>query len=408
MDRHVVPFHSSTRHDARILSNFYEQSPISWCGQYFLIGTEAAYQWAKIRLIVPEGDASDTRRKQYIARLFAARTPLQCKQIGNEVKSRFSNQYRKFQLAAKHIMRSIIFAKVTQFAHIQNFLIQTGDRLLVETNDRSGFWGVDMSEDQIFRAVQDKFRRENRMWEPPLGSNALGKIYMEIRSHFCGGIPLSKRLLVGDSMVSRVQFEGYALSWSGANIDLVFDLLELCVLPITTLVIIHTGTNAIERFKPWENGPVNPGDGAAQVVHVPNIVRNFTMRFYMIDHMNNERSRENKIHFLFSPVLFRHNNPVIRNPTGLAKYSRCQSGAERFNEGIRSLATTCRFLTVVDNSQFANPAMFQQTADGVDLHLNDMGSAQFTQHLNTIAQQHEMAQYQTRPVIVLHNALCGE
>lgn len=61
--------------------------------------------------MVPKVDSNDMRREKYIADLLAADTPLKCKQIGNAVTNEFRANYDKFMTIAKHIMRSVIWAK---------------------------------------------------------------------------------------------------------------------------------------------------------------------------------------------------------------------------------------------------------------------------------------------------------
>ena len=71
-------------------------------------------------------------------------------------------------------MKKACMAKFEQHKHLQTFLTNTGDKTLVEGNQRDSFWGAGLS-------VRDPLLKEKTKWK---GQNHLGQILMDVRATF--------------------------------------------------------------------------------------------------------------------------------------------------------------------------------------------------------------------------------
>ena len=108
--------------------------------------------------------------------IMAAKHPRQCKTLGQKVQH-FSQTVwdeNKFQIVVDGNI-----AKFSQNPQLQEFLMRTGDRVLVEASPYDKIWGIDMAEN-------------NEKVDNPLewnGQNLLGFALMEVRDRLKGDKP---------------------------------------------------------------------------------------------------------------------------------------------------------------------------------------------------------------------------
>ena len=70
------------------------------------------------------------------------------------------------------VMKTALLAKFSQVDACKQFLLHTGNNILVEANQNDHFWGVGLH-------LRDKDLWEPQKWK---GKNELGKMLMEIRN----------------------------------------------------------------------------------------------------------------------------------------------------------------------------------------------------------------------------------
>jgi ribA/ribD-fused uncharacterized protein len=92
-------------------------------------------------------------------------TPLQCKLIGDRVKSPTWDQMKV------NVMRTALEQKLNQNQYIKQYLRVTGRRTLAEASPRDYFWGTGCS-------LRDKDVTNENAWK---GKNNLGKLLTELR-----------------------------------------------------------------------------------------------------------------------------------------------------------------------------------------------------------------------------------
>ena len=108
-----------------------------------------------------------------LARIFASEEPGKAKSLGYQVRD-FDEELwnaHRFQLAVQGNQ-----AKFSQNPNLKDFLLNTGDRVLVEASPRDPIWGIGIGRDD--EAATDPFR-----WR---GSNLLGFALMEVRRRLGG------------------------------------------------------------------------------------------------------------------------------------------------------------------------------------------------------------------------------
>lgn len=111
--------------------------------------------WASVEHYYQAHKFSDAAYAEHIC---AAPTPREAYRLGNRW---FKPKRRGWQKMRRVIMTRGLYCKCTQHREVQNALLDTGDRLLVETSLYDHFWGIG---------------RDQR------GVNMLGKILMDIRA----------------------------------------------------------------------------------------------------------------------------------------------------------------------------------------------------------------------------------
>lgn len=140
-----------------ILSNF-EKCYIKYKGHLFAT-TEQAFMWEKAVFFNDHESASKILKEE---------NPAKAKKLGREVKN-FDDS--KWSEVCYEIMYKINYEKYFQNTRLKNILLNTGDKILVETNFRDTRWAIGLS------AEDDRVLDESQ-WQ---GENLLGKVLMEVR-----------------------------------------------------------------------------------------------------------------------------------------------------------------------------------------------------------------------------------
>lgn len=107
-------------------------------------------------------------------RILKVREPLAAKKIGRQVKG---FQQDRWDAAAFGIVVEGNWHKFSQSAKLKAFLLNTGDRILVEAAPDDFIWGIGMVE-------QDPRAPEPAQWQ---GTNLLGFALMEVRARLRSG-----------------------------------------------------------------------------------------------------------------------------------------------------------------------------------------------------------------------------
>ena len=140
-----------------VLSNF-EKCYIKYRG-YLFATTEQAFMWEKAIFFNDHESASKILKEE---------NPAKAKKLGREVKN-FDDS--KWSEVCYEIMYKINYEKYFQNTRLKNILLNTADKVLVETNFRDIRWGIGLSADN------DRVLDESQ-WQ---GENLLGKVLMKVR-----------------------------------------------------------------------------------------------------------------------------------------------------------------------------------------------------------------------------------
>ena len=140
-----------------VLSNF-EKCYIKYKGHLFAT-TEQAFMWEKAVFFNDHESASKILKEE---------NPAKAKKLGREVKNFDDSKWSK---VCYEIMYKINYEKYFQNTRLKNILLNTGDKILVETNFRDTRWAIGLS------AEDDRVLDESQ-WQ---GENLLGKVLMQVR-----------------------------------------------------------------------------------------------------------------------------------------------------------------------------------------------------------------------------------
>jgi N-glycosidase YbiA len=110
--------------------------------------SEHAYQWKKFAASHPD----------LAAQIFAAANPNAVKKIADGHRTEVSQEFSSKKV---EIMEEILRAKLAQHEKVQNILLKTGNKEIVENSPDDGFWGA---------GPDGK------------GQNMLGKLWMKLRA----------------------------------------------------------------------------------------------------------------------------------------------------------------------------------------------------------------------------------
>ena len=141
-----------------ILSNFYEH-PFEYKG-YTLHFSEQGFMLEKAILFDPE----------QVPAILSATAPMEAKQAGRAVRNFDESVWSQ---VGYEVMRTVLIAKFA-VPELNDFLLSTGNRLLVEASPFDRIWGVGLGADNPRIADPQKWR----------GENLLGKVLMEIREYY--------------------------------------------------------------------------------------------------------------------------------------------------------------------------------------------------------------------------------
>ena len=144
-----------------VFSNFAPTPQLEYDGIKFN-STEQAFMYAKAKLF------NDTTSMLAIVK---EKRPAQAKQLGRGVQGFDPVIWDKHKY---QLMLDVNLCKYTQFENYRNYLINTGDKILAETNGKDRIWGIGLY------ASDSRVHYESK-WQ---GQNLLGKVLMEIRSIF--------------------------------------------------------------------------------------------------------------------------------------------------------------------------------------------------------------------------------
>jgi len=101
-------------------------------------------------------------------KIMASTSPKEQKQFGREVKN---FNVEKWNYVAKKIVFKGNLARFSQHEDLQNLLLSTGDKILVEASPYDKVWGIGLREDDPNATKPEKW----------LGQNWLGEVLMKVR-----------------------------------------------------------------------------------------------------------------------------------------------------------------------------------------------------------------------------------
>jgi hypothetical protein len=283
-----------------------------------------------------------------------------------------SEQLKFFMEIQDRVMLSILLAKFLPHGACRNYLMSTGDKILVEANGKDSKWGMGQTKGEILAEIA----QVGPSWSPPPGKNLLGRLLMQIRSYIRSGTPLGDpTLVVSDSILKDVVLPARTIIRPGANLQTAFTILKMTVTPTTQLVIFHAGTNNIPKWKPSNprySKDLDARDGGIKIRRASQILEIFSRKYKEFRKLFSERSGYQNITFAWSEILFRHcNPPALRKCKAFGpgrRRSRAQMAGIRINAAIGKRSVTDGSLRVIRHSKFLNPRLFR---DG--LHPNDSG-----------------------------------
>lgn len=105
--------------------------------------------------------------------ILASYNPMDMKKLGRRVRN--FNSY-VWDVNCADVVKRANLAKFSQNPKLKEFLLSTGDRILVEASPNDNIWGIGMSADNPDAIIPSRWPGENR----------LGFVLMEVREMFCG------------------------------------------------------------------------------------------------------------------------------------------------------------------------------------------------------------------------------
>ena len=184
-----------------------------------------------------------------------------------------------------------------------------------------------------------------------------------------GTYPLSPIFYVGDSMLGGTSLTP-KISWAGADLSLIFSILQMVWVPCYKIVVFHAGTNNLTQFQPCDSRYKQRDNktGEIRAVTAAKVWRNFLQNYHLTGQILSW-GVTGPPKFLFSQILPRHD--IAPRPSGIRKPGRPSSkvdlAASGVNKHARKLAETERNFFFAAHPQFRDPGLF----DG--LHPNRRG-----------------------------------
>ncbi|KAI6243139.1 NADAR domain-containing protein [Aphelenchoides fujianensis] len=154
--RKILPFYATRQ----CLSNFFLVE-FKFEGEDFH-SVEQAFAYAK---------AKHFKDEEAVEKILAERNPKNCKQLGRAVENFDKAAWDR---VSYDVMLRVLRAKFSQHSALREFLVQTGDALIVEASANDRRWGCGMGATDPNLADPSKYPGENR----------LGRALMEIREDF--------------------------------------------------------------------------------------------------------------------------------------------------------------------------------------------------------------------------------
>lgn len=136
-----------------------------WEGHSF---TESGHTFLTAEHYMMAGKARLFQDEKMLAEILASSSPGEAKALGRKVRNFDQETWKKHRC---EIVIQGNYLKFSQHPELKSFLIQTGDRILVEASPRDRIWGIGMG--------RNHENAENpALWR---GSNLLGFCLMEVR-----------------------------------------------------------------------------------------------------------------------------------------------------------------------------------------------------------------------------------
>jgi ribA/ribD-fused uncharacterized protein len=140
-----------------------------------------------------------------------------------------NKHHHLWNLVKQPIMVHFDFQKFHQNQHLQEFLLSTGNRPLIENNPHDRYWGCERNE--------------------------AGKVLMQLRSHFAKQPnDLPEILILGDSLLRNLNHNRmsqelgqkiYSISLSGATLEYIMLVAKFITGPFIKKLIVFGGTNSL-------------------------------------------------------------------------------------------------------------------------------------------------------------------
>lgn len=349
-----------------MLSNFFKCSFTLW-QVFFHLGVEQAYNYAKIKLVVPQKE-----QPVMISRLLRCNSAQEVKCLGNDIKGRYHDRYLKFRNGpGVECMRRIVFEKAMTCDTVRNFLRKHPDTYFIEANPSDGFWAAPATPLEVISHIK-QLEITGVVWKDNPNNNHMGKIMNSVRDWLVHGKGMPEKLVVGDSMVRNLRINCPVISVAGAHVDHIFDICDLAAGPYTRVLAINVGTNNIMKYAPWvpEFGQSHDHDKPRSANE---IAQNFKRRLFVLDHVLNSSDRNEKTKIGVAEVLHRYSDSC--NSVDKAQLTRSQKTVVKLNAALHVIATEMKYVQIIPSyEQLLQPSNFRSKDGQLDLHLSLHGN----------------------------------
>ena len=150
------------RRDGRISTSVFSQW---WEGHPF---EEHGVQYTSAEHYMMAGKASLFQDDEMLEKIIQARSPAEAKKLGRQVRN-FDGQI--WDQHSREIVVQGNYLKFSQHPELSEFLLNTGNRIIVEASPRDRIWGIGMGKDNPAASFPSRWR----------GKNYLGFCLMEVR-----------------------------------------------------------------------------------------------------------------------------------------------------------------------------------------------------------------------------------
>ena len=167
LPKSLDPHYISTRQSDTSLAFFTGLCPLSNFFECNL--TVAGESYHSVEQFYQMNKAQTAGDEHSVARILAAKTPLECKNLGDKVK--LGTKAALWDKSCLNIMRLALQQKIAQNDVVRKFLVDTGTKQLGEANGNDTFWGTGIALSKLNSANPANWRGENK----------LGLLLMELR-----------------------------------------------------------------------------------------------------------------------------------------------------------------------------------------------------------------------------------